>query len=106
MEAKMENNEKTSATRKDVLIRLLYTILYLIVFEIIKLIIQIIVLFQYIFLFITLDYNKPVRNFSNKIATYTYDVIHYLTLNKNQRPFPFNDFPEPMEEPVEEVTFR
>ena len=106
MEARMEKNQENSATRKDVLIRLLYTILCLIVFEIIKLIVQIAVLFQYIFLFITLDYNKPVRNFSNKIATYTYDVIRYLTLNKNQRPFPFNDFPEPLEEPVEEVTFR
>ena len=102
----MHKSEEMAPSRKDILIRLLYTLLYLLVFEIIKLIVQIAVVFQYIFLFITLDYNKPVRNFSNKLATYTYDVIRYLTLNKNLRPFPFNDYPEPLEEPVEQVTFR
>ena len=102
----MVNCEEATPSRKDILIRLLYTVLYFVVFEIIKLIVQISVVFQYVFLFITLDYNKPVRDFSNKIATYTYDVVRYLTLNKNLRPFPFNDFPEPLEEPVDEVAFR
>ena len=102
----MGDPEKVTSSRKDILLRMLYTLLYFVVFEIIKLIIQIVVVFQYIFLFITLDFNKPVRAFSNKLATYAYDVIRYLTLNKNLRPFPFNDFPETLEEPVEEVTFR
>lgn len=102
----MENKEEIIVTRKSIFIRLLYTVLYLLVFEIIKLIVQIAVVFQYIFLFITLDYNKPVRIFSNKLATYTYDVIRYLTLNKNQRPFPLNEFPEALEEPEEQVSFR
>ena len=102
----MQDVQETTVSRKDILVRLLYTILYLLVFEIIKLIIQIIVVFQYIYLFITLSHNDPVRNFSNKLCTYTYDVMRYLTLNKNQRPFPFNDFPPAVEEPVEEVVFR
>ena len=101
----MHGSEEITPSRKDILIRLLYTVLYLLIFEIIKLIVQVAVVFQYIFLIITLDYNKPIRNFSNKLATYTYDVIRYLTLNKNPRPFPFNDYPEPLEEPVEQVTF-
>jgi hypothetical protein len=102
----MQDVQESKVSRKDILIRLLYTILYLFVFEIIKLIIQLIVLFQYIYLFITLSHSDRVRNFSNKLCTYTYDIISYLTLNKNQRPFPFNDFPAVMGEPVEEVTFR
>ena len=102
----MQTSEEMTPSRKDILVRLLYTLLYLLVFEIIKLLVQIAVVFQYIFLLIFLDYSKPVRNFSNKLATYTYDVIRYLTLNKNLRPFPFNDFPEPLEEPVEKVVFR
>jgi hypothetical protein len=106
MEVKMHNSQEMTTSRKDILIRLLYTFLYFVVFEIIKVIIQVAVVFQYIFLFITLDCSKPVRHFSNKLATYTYEVIRYLTLNKNLRPYPFNDFPEPLEEPVEKVTFR
>ena len=102
----MQDVQETTVSRTDIFIRLLYTILYLFVFEIIKLIIQIIVLFQYIYLFITRSHNDRVRNFSNKLCTYTYDILRYLTLNKNQRPFPFSDFPPVMEEPVEEVAFR
>jgi len=102
----MHDPEKITPSRKDILIRLLYTLLYIVVFEIIKLIIQTAVVFQYIFLLITLEYNKPVRHFSNKLATYTYDVVRYLTLNRNLRPFPFSDFPEPLEDPVDKVTFR
>ena len=102
----MQDVQETTVSRTDILIRLLYTILYLFVFEIIKLIIQLIVLFQYIYLFITLSHSDRVRNFSNKLCTYTYDIMRYLTLNKNQRPFPFSDFPPVMEEPVEEVAFR
>ena len=102
----MQDAQETTVSRKDILIRLLYTILYLFAFEIIKLIIQLIVLFQYIYLFITLSHSDRVRNFSNKLCTYTYDIMRYLTLNKNQRSFPFSDFPPVMEEPVEEVAFR
>jgi len=105
-EVDMNTPEEMTPSRKDILFRLLYTVLYLVIFEIIKFIVQIAVVFQYIFLLITLDFSAPVRHFSNKLATYTYDVIRYLTLNKNLRPFPFNDYPEPIEEPVEEVTFR
>ena len=102
----MQDIRKTVVSRRDIIIRLLYTILYLLVFEIIKLIIQITVVFQYIYLFITLSQNDSVRSFSNKLSSYTYDVMRYLTLNKNQRPFPFSDFPPAMEEPVGEVRFR
>lgn len=102
----MQDVLETAVSRKDILVRLLYTILYLLVFEIIKLIIQLIVVFQYIYLFISRSHNDAVRGFSNKLSTYTYDVMRYLTLNKNERPFPFNDFPPVMEEPVDEVTFR
>ncbi len=102
----MEMKKEIPASRKSICIRLLYTLLYLLVFEIIKLFVQITVVFQYIFLLITLEYNSPVRNFSNKLSTYAYEVIRYLTLNNNQRPFPFNDFPEPMEKPEEQVSFR
>jgi hypothetical protein len=102
----MQDVQETKESRMDIFVRLLYTVLYFLVFEIIKLMIQTIVLFQYVYLFITLSHNDRVRNFSNKLCTYTYDIMRYLTLNKNQRPYPFNDFPPAMEESVGEVSFR
>jgi len=98
-------SKKYTIERKQIAIRLLYTILNVVVLEILKVIIQVTVIFQYVYLFITRTYNSPIRNFSNKIATYAYRVIRYLSLNDNTIPFPFSEFPPEIEPPEQEVTF-
>ena len=102
----MEYLEETQPTRTQIGIRLLYTLLYLIVFEVLKLVIQVTIFFQYIYLLITRKHNDPMRNFSNKVATYAYRIIRYATLNENYRPFPFNEFPQEMEKPEDRVNFE
>ena len=93
-------------SRKKIAVRLLYTILFLIVFEIVKIIIQVSVLFQYVYLLISKNYNDPIRNFSNKVSVYAYRVLRYVTLNENEKPFPFNNFPKEIELPDKEVFFE
>jgi uncharacterized membrane protein len=92
--------------RKDIAIRLLYTVFFLIVFEILKLIVQVCVLFQYVLLLITRTHNESVQRFSNKVLSYAYRVMRYVTLNENQRPFPFTDFPMEMEPAEEKPSFK
>jgi hypothetical protein len=101
----MPNEVQVLISRKQVAIRLLYTLLYMAIFELVKTIVVLITLFEYFFLLITLHHNEPARAFANKVATYGYRVMRYLTLNENQRPFPFSDFPEEIEFPDEEVRF-
>jgi len=93
-------------SRKKIAVRLLYTILFLIVFEIVKIIIQVSVIFQYVYLLISKNYNDPIRNFSNKVSVYAYRLLRYVTLNENEKPFPFNNFPKEMEMPGKEVFFE
>ena len=100
------NDTQDALSRKQVAIRLLYTLLYVAIFEVVKTIILLITLFEYFFLLITLRHNEPARTFANKAATYGYRVMRYLTLNENQRPFPFADFPAEIELPDEEVRFE
>jgi hypothetical protein len=92
--------------RKKIVIRLLYTILFFIIFEILKTIIQVSVLFQYVYLLISKTYSEPVRNFTNKVSVYAYKVLRYVTLNENNKPYPFQDFPQIMELPEAEVFFE
>jgi hypothetical protein len=92
--------------RKKIVIRLLYTILFFIIFEILKTIIQVSVLFQYAYLLISKTYSEPVRNFTNKVSVYAYKVLRYVTLNENNKPYPFQDFPQIMELPEAEVFFE
>jgi hypothetical protein len=101
----MPDESPVTASRKQVAIRLLYTLLYVAIFEIVKTIILLTTVFEYFFLLITLRHNEPARAFANKAATYGYRVMRYLTLNENQRPFPFSEFPAEIELPDEEVRF-
>jgi D-alanyl-lipoteichoic acid acyltransferase DltB (MBOAT superfamily) len=101
----MSDDSQVTTSRKQVAIRLLYTLLYMAIFELVKTIVVLISLFEYFFLLITLQHNEPARNFANKVATYGYRVMRYLTLNENRRPFPFSDFPAEIELPDEEVSF-
>ena len=101
----MPGKPQITTSRKQVAIRLLYTLLYVAIFELVKTIVLLITLFEYFFLLITLQHNEPARTFANKVATYGYRVMRYLTLNENQRPFPFADFPAEIELPDKEVRF-
>ena len=101
----MPDELQVITSRKQVAIRLLYTLLYVAIFELVKTIVLLITLFEYFFLLITLRHNEPARTFANRVAAYGYRVMRYLTLNDNQRPFPFADFPAEIEPPVEEVRF-
>ena len=101
----MHDESQGPTSREQVAIRLLYTLLYAAIFEVVKTIVLLITLFEYFILLITLRHNEPARTFANKVATYGYRVMRYLTLNENQRPFPFSDFPAEIELPDEEVSF-
>jgi len=101
----MSDMEEIKASRKQITVRLLFTLLFLIIFEVLKLVIQVTVVFQFVYLLITRKYSNPLRSFSNKVSTYLYKIIRYMTLNDNCRPFPFNDFPAAMEQAEEPVSF-
>jgi hypothetical protein len=102
----MHDDAQGLASRKTIAIRLLYTLLYVAIFEVVKTIIFLVTIFEYFLLLITLKHNEPARTFANKAATYGYRLMRYLTLNENQRPFPFSEFPAEIELPDEEVSFE
>jgi hypothetical protein len=102
----MNDESQGVVSRKQIAIRLLYTLLYVAIFEVVKTIILLITLFEYFLLLITLQHNEPARSFANRVATYAYRLMRYVTLNENQRPFPFSEFPAEIELPDEEVRFE
>ncbi len=95
----MESVKNFLISKKDLGIRLLYTVFFLIILEILTMIIKIAVVCQYIFLLVTSNHNEPVRNLSNRVAAYAYKIIRFTTLNENEKPFPFADFPVEKDSP-------
>ena len=94
-----ESGTSEKLSLREIGIRLLYSLLFLIIFAIVETIVQITVLFQFIHLFFIRRENDAVRNATNKLSTYAYKVLRYLTMNEHQRPFPFTDWPEALEPP-------
>lgn len=97
--------EEPLLPRKDIALRFLFTLIFVVAFEIFKAVLWVIVLFQYIYLLITRTYSDTLRNFCNKLSVYAYRVFRYMSLNENDRPFPFMGFPEEIEPPEDEVLF-
>ena len=91
--------------RKDIIKRLLLTILFLAVFEIIKLSIYLTVFCQFVYALTTKEHNQTLKRFANKLTTYAYKTLRYATLNENDMPFPFNDFPDDIEPENSAVKF-
>ncbi len=97
--------ETPALTRKDIAMRLLFTLLFAIILGMVKCLIYLTVVFQYAYLLIALKHSDPVRGFANRLAAFAYQLIRYLTLNDNDKPFPFKTFPAEMDAPGEEVSF-
>jgi hypothetical protein len=43
--------------------------------------------------------SERVRRFANRVLSYLYHIVRYLTYNEPELPFPFSDFP-PQLEPI------
>jgi hypothetical protein len=98
----MDSMTDYGQSRKNVAIRFIYALFFLVVFELVQIVLQVTVLFQYVYLLITKKRSEPVIEFSNKLATYAYKIIRYITLNEKTRPFPFSPLSEAMEEREED----
>jgi hypothetical protein len=78
--------------------RIALTLLFAIIAGAIRTLLGLIVAFELLFTLIT---RRPpgmrVRALANRITTYYYTLLRYLTYNESRVPFPFSDFPEVLE---------
>ena len=90
--------EELEIERSDTLIRILYTILFAVIVQVLETVVGVVVVFQLLFALITKKEPGPrVTEFGNRVSTYFYRILRYLTHNDPRPPFPFDDFPEAVE---------
>ncbi|OHB25578.1 MAG: hypothetical protein A2X84_13350 [Desulfuromonadaceae bacterium GWC2_58_13] len=89
-----------------ILLRFLYSVLFLLVFEILRLIVQVTVVGQYVYLLIVGTPSVALKKFGARVSDYTYRVLRYLTLNENEKPYPFAKFPAEVSPPEADVSFE
>jgi hypothetical protein len=97
-EPELEARPDGEIPRSETLHRVAYTVLFAIIASALRTALALIVVFELGFALITrLPPGPRVRVLANRITTYYYRVLRYLTYNESRAPFPFSDFPEPLE---------
>ena len=100
-------HEEPEIDRRDTGIRIGLTILYAIATEILNGIVGLMVVFGLVWSFITRRAPSPgLREAANRLIAYDYRIARWMTWNEQEAPFPFTDFPEPLEDSTWDPSLR
>lgn len=87
-------------------LRIFYMIVVLILYGVSRVVLGAVLVFQICYVLFTGTPHKPLLEFGQSLAIYTYQLVMYLTFNSDIRPFPLDaDWPharpdEPGQEPA------
>jgi hypothetical protein len=71
-------------------LRLFFMIVVGVFYAVARLVTTIVVVAQFCHVLFTGELNVQLRAFGQSLATYTYQIVTYLTFNTETRPFPFD----------------
>lgn len=84
-------------------IRILLTLLFAVIWGVVESVLGVVVLFSIAWALISRQAPpERLREVSNSLVAYSYRIWRYLTYAEPQVPFPFSEFPEPLE-PIREL---
>lgn len=74
-------------------LRLLFMILFMAIWSVSRLVVLAVVVLQFVIVLITGETNARLAVFGQSLATYSYQLVAYLTFVTETQPFPFDDWP-------------
>lgn len=72
-------------------LRFLFMIVFIFLYFLSRLVVITVVALQFLWVLFTGETNDRLRSFGQSLATYTFQIIRYLTYNTDVRPFPFDE---------------
>ncbi len=76
-------------------LRLFFMIVVILLAGVSRVVLGAVVVLQFFYVLFTGETNQRVGQLGLELATYTYQIIRYLTFNTEERPFPFDlDWPK------------
>ncbi len=76
--------------RRSTWLRLLYMMIFFVIYALTRIIFAAVVVFQFLFVLFTAETNKQLTELGQSLATYTYQIMRYLSFNSDDKPFPFS----------------
>ena len=84
--------------RGAIALRAVFSLLIAIIISVLDSLLAVVVIFQLVYSFVTQSMpSARVQKLGNNVTAYYYQALRYLTHNDSQTPFPFSDFPTPLE---------
>ncbi len=75
-------------------LRLFFMFVVVLLYSVSRVVVGAVVALQFFWVLFTGETNKRLEQLGQALATYTYQIIRYLTFNTEERPFPFDaDWP-------------
>ena len=90
----MKESTRLNITRADIWTRGLYMLLFVLAYNLAEAAIVLTAIFQFFCALITGTVNEPLLQFSKNATAYIKQVLEFLTFNSEERPFPFNPWPD------------
>ena len=87
-------NGNMSLTNVNTWIRLAYMVLFALLVMAARLLVSIVVVVQFALVLIFGKDNENLRNLGQGLGKWVYQAIMFLTFNSNDKPFPFDDWPQ------------
>ncbi len=89
-EVRIEENLRSRSTW----LRLLFMILFVVLWSLSSMLVLAVVVLQFFWMLITGDTNHRLLVLGRSLATYSYEIVSYLTYSTEEQPFPFSDWPQ------------
>ena len=79
---------------KSIWMRLFFMLVVVLLYSVSRIIVSAVVILQFFWVLLNGEVNNKLQKLGEALATYTYQIIQYLTFNTEERPFPFDaDWP-------------
>ena len=88
-DSRLGDNIKSSSTW----LRLLFMILFFALWSISRVVVFAVVVLQFFWVLFSGEANLRLRQLGHGLATYSYQIVRYLTFDTDDQPFPFSDWP-------------
>ncbi len=90
----MLETTKKNLKNTDVWIRVVFMILFSFIYGVAIIVFWTVVVLQVLFTLFTTEQNQKIFPFSKQLTSFLYEILLYLTYHKDEKPFPFGDWPK------------
>lgn len=89
----MDKTLKEKLTSKNKWIRGLYMLLFAIMYNIAEILVTAVAVFQFVISLFTGKTNEYLITFGQRLSTFIYQIMQFLTFNSEEKPYPFSPWP-------------